>query len=79
MQALCDIAHFRDDDPDELVLASLACPICLHLDSVAWEATLDGYDPSAECSCGRCEERWRVYLTPQQALRLGLMGTVVAT
>jgi hypothetical protein len=75
MEALCDVAHFRADDPDELVLASLACPICLRGDSVSWDASIDGYDPSAECSCERCEEHWRVYLTPEQALRIGFLGT----
>ena len=78
MQAHDDIAHFHADDPDELVLASLACPVCLHSDSVAWHGALDGYDPSAQCWCGRCEESWRVFLTPQQSLRLGLMGSPVA-
>jgi hypothetical protein len=68
-----DTARFRADDPDALVIASLACPICLHGESVDWDAALDGYDPSVECSCPHCEESWRVYLTPQQALRLGLM------
>jgi hypothetical protein len=66
---LTDTARFRVDDPDPLVAASLACPICLHSDEVQWEAALDGYDPSVECCCQRCERRWRVYLAPQQALR----------
>jgi hypothetical protein len=70
---LADTARFRADDPDELVTASLACPICLRSEAVQWEAALDGYDPSVECSCPRCEQRWRVYLGPQQALRFGLM------
>ena len=71
---LADTARFRADDPDELVIASLACPICLHSGEVAWDLeTTDGYDPSARCVCRRCEEPWRVYLTPDQALRLGLM------
>jgi hypothetical protein len=56
-----------------LVLASLACPVCLHGDEVVWEATLEGYDPSVSCECPSCDARWRVYLTPEQALRLGLM------
>jgi hypothetical protein len=73
MPRYTDTARFRSDDPDPLVVASLACPVCLHADSVDWDAALDGYDPSVECSCGRCEEEWQVYLTPQQALRLGLM------
>jgi hypothetical protein len=68
-----DTARFRHDDPDPLVAASFACPICLRGESVEWDASLEGYDPSVECSCGRCHEGWRVYLTPQQALRLGLM------
>jgi hypothetical protein len=73
MATLADTARFRANDPDALVTASLACPICLRSDEVEWEAALDGYDPSVECSCPRCEQRWRVYLAPQQALRFGLM------
>jgi hypothetical protein len=69
-----DTARFRPDDPDELVTASLACPICLRSDDVSWEAALQGYDPSVECRCPRCQERWRVYLVPDQALRFGFMG-----
>lgn len=70
---LADTARFRADDPDALVIASLACPICLAGDVVEWHAALDGYDPSVECRCPRCEERWRVYLEPQQALRFSLL------
>jgi hypothetical protein len=68
-----DTARFRPDDPDALVAASMACPICLCSDEVRWEAALDGYDPSVECLCPECDERWRVYLLPEQALRVGLM------
>jgi hypothetical protein len=71
---LVDTARFRADDPDSLVTASLACPICLGSEQVQWEAALDGYDPSVGCWCPRCELRWRVYLAPQQALRIGLMA-----
>jgi hypothetical protein len=74
MPNLADTARFRTDDPDELVLASLACPICLHSGDVSWELQADGYDPSVECACRRCEELWRVYVTQYQALRLGLMA-----
>ena len=69
---LVDTARFRADDPDELVIASLACPICLQTEEVEWEAALEGYDPSVQCLCPHCEESWRVYLAPQQALRFGL-------
>ena len=73
MALLADVARFRADDPDALVTASLACPICLCSEEVEWEAALDGYDPSVQCRCPNCDERWRVYLAPQQALRIGLM------
>jgi hypothetical protein len=69
---LVDTARFREDDPDELVIASLACPICLETEDVEWEAALEGYDPSVQCLCPHCEESWRVYLAPQQVLRFGL-------
>jgi len=71
---LADTARFRADDPDLLVRASLACPICLGSDRVECAAALDGYDPSVECRCPDCQERWRVFLAPQQALRFGLMN-----
>ncbi len=71
---LADTARFRADDPDVLVTASLACPVCLRADGVRWDAALDGYDPFVECRCPSCDHSWRVYLAPQQALRLGLMN-----
>jgi len=75
MAMLADTARFRTDDPDPLVIASLACPLCLRSDDIEWHAALDGYDPSVECRCPRCEQSWRVYLEPQQALRFALMDT----
>ncbi len=57
-----------------LVAASLACPVCLHGEDVRWDAALQGYDPSVQCRCPTCDQQWRVYLTPDQALRLGLMA-----
>jgi DNA-directed RNA polymerase subunit M/transcription elongation factor TFIIS len=70
---LTDTARFLQSDPDELVRASLACPVCLHAEGVARQDALEGYDPSVSCRCSTCDARWRVYLTPEQALRLGLM------
>jgi hypothetical protein len=70
---LTDTARFLPSDPDELVCASLACPVCLHAEGVARQDALEGYDPSVSCRCPTCDARWRVYLTPEQALRLGLM------
>jgi hypothetical protein len=78
MSRLADTARFRTDDPDELVMASLACPVCLCSGAVAWELEADGYDPSVECFCESCEQPWRVYLTPDQALRVGLMAARAA-
>ena len=70
---LTDVARFTAQDPDLVVAAAFACPICLCGEHVAREASLDGYDPSVSCECPTCDATWRVYLTPEQALRLGLM------
>jgi hypothetical protein len=78
MFSRADTARFRADDPDVLVTASLACPICLCEEDVEWRLDADGYDPSVQCLCRPCKERWRVYLAPQQALRIGLMATHAA-
>lgn len=73
-ESLDDTARFRDGDPDSLVLASLACPVCLRGDEVGWRLEGDLYDPSVRCGCSRCQEHWRVFLTSTQALRLGLIA-----
>jgi hypothetical protein len=78
MGKLADTARFRPDDPEALVTASLACPICLGSEEVRWAAALEDYDPSVECWCPKCEQRWRVYLAAEQALRVGLMDHVPA-
>ncbi len=70
---LADVARFTPQDPDVLVAAGFACPICLHADHVTREVALEGYDPSVSCECPTCDASWRVYLTPEQALRIGLM------
>lgn len=75
MRGLTDVARFRAEDPDELVTASLACPLCLGTHDVAWalDADTDGYDASVQCTCGHCRRGWRVYVRPDQALRLSLV------
>jgi hypothetical protein len=78
METLIDTARFRDTDPDALVYASLACPICLGVDEASWAGSLHGHDPWVDGWCARCAERWRVYLEPRQALRLALMETPMA-
>jgi hypothetical protein len=78
MPRFTDTARFRPNDPEALVAASFACPICLRTDDVRGESALEGYDPSVQCRCPTCQERWRVYLAPEQALRLGLMDQLQA-
>jgi hypothetical protein len=48
--------------------------LCLGSEQVQWEGALEGHDPSVRCSCPDCDERWLVYLAPQQALRIGLLS-----
>jgi len=73
-----DTARFRPTDPDALVSASLACPVCLRSEDIEWDDSLEGYDPSVQCVCPSCQAQWRVYLAPDQALRVGLMHEHVA-
>jgi hypothetical protein len=68
-----DVARFTAQDPDRLVEAAFACPICLGGAGVEREISLEGYDPFVSCECPMCDASWRVYLMPEQALRLGLM------
>jgi len=72
---LTDTARFRETDPDSLVSASFACPICLQLDGVECDADVYGHDPVVECRCVGCEVDWRVYLAPHQALRFALTAS----
>ena len=73
MAALADVARFRPEDPDVLVRAALTCPVCLRVEDVEFQDSLEGYDPSVQCCCPSCQTRWSVYLAPDQVLRLGLM------
>ncbi len=66
------VATYRADDPAELVAASLACPWCL---AARVDYALDAEDPfdaSADCRCRACGHGWRLFLAPEQALRLAL-------
>jgi hypothetical protein len=72
---MCEVARvatYRADDPAELVSASLACPWCLAAAvDYALEAE-DAFDASAACRCCACDHAWRLFLAPEQALRLAL-------
>lgn len=66
-----DSARFQPDDPEALVLASFACPCCLHRPSyVRLSAYYD--EPSATCACLPCASGWELSLTGLQMLRLTL-------
>jgi hypothetical protein len=69
---LAHVARFLPDDRDELIEAAFACPFCLRA-GIERRATLVGYDPTVECACEVCDQRWLVYLTPDQALRLSVL------
>ena len=69
-----DVARFQADDCDELVIASLACDLCLRSASVEWTLHADSYESTACCHCQHCEHDWSVYLTALQSLRLSLLG-----
>ncbi len=66
------VATYRADDPAELVAASLACPWCLAA-AVEYDLEADEeWDASARCQCRDCGHGWRLFLAPEQALRLAL-------
>ena len=65
-----ETAHFRGDDADALVAASLACSACLSSD-VDWTLDAECFDPSVLVACACGHER-RVFLEPMQELRLRL-------
>ena len=71
MGGIAETACFRADDPDCLVVASLACSSCLSSD-VQWELRTTAYDGAADCRCRCCARRFRVHLTLDQALRLSM-------
>ena len=66
-----ETAHFRGDDVDCLVVASLACPACLS-SSVDWELDQRAYEPAVRCRCRACGHGRTLHLSPEQALRLAL-------
>lgn len=66
-----DFARFRIDDDDELVAASFACPACLRA-VCSGTLQLSSDDPQVDCICLKCDQRWTVFLTGEQALRLAL-------
>ena len=71
-----DSARFDPDDPEEIVRAALACPYCLSDHDVSAGFIGVGCQPRMRCLCHRCQQDWVVFLSPAQALRLGLLDTL---
>ena len=61
-------ASFYDTDPDALVEAALACPLCLH--AVDWRPAGTGSEAAVECRCRHCAHARTVALSGAQSLRL---------
>jgi hypothetical protein len=70
----CSVASFRLDDPDALVRASLSCPSCLHAAATWRVAGAYPGEDEAVCRCSNCRESYRVFLMPEQVVRLSLVG-----
>ena len=68
-----ETAHFRADDADVLVAASLSCSSCLSSD-VEWALGGEAFDAHVVVACTDCAHERRVYLEPMQELRLSLHG-----
>jgi hypothetical protein len=69
MAALHDVARFDQADPDVIVTACLACPVCLRRPSAVF---LPEDDSAAGCVCHGCDIRWTVSLGFGQSLRMKL-------
>lgn len=69
--AIRDTARFEPGDPQVLVAASFACPVCLH--SGRRIVVSEGPSlPVARCRCTDCGQEWTVALGAAQTLRLAL-------
>ena len=71
---MAEVATFLPLDPDLLVRASLSCPRCLH--DVDWEVQGVTEDASARCSCPACGASRDLLLSPEQAMRLQVGGSL---
>ena len=61
-------ASFFETDPDCLVEAALACPVCLH--AVDWRPSGTGSEAAVQCRCRHCGHARTVALSGAQSLRL---------
>lgn len=66
---LADVARFAPGDPEVVVAASFACPLCLGADCDVLVHASPRRSVAA-CSCRSCPADWTVALDPAQLLRL---------
>jgi hypothetical protein len=66
-----DVARFRSDEPDEVVGAAFACPVCLRGPAAVGVRGAE-HDRHLACACDGCALTWRVALDESQVLRLAL-------
>jgi len=72
MVGLIDVARSRAEDPDALGRVPNLPDLPVQRRDLLGGG-VGGLRSVGECVCSACEERWRVYLAPEQALRFGLM------
>ena len=66
-----DVARFAVDDPEVLVAATFACPVCLR--AACRVLLADGAElPVARCTCEHCACVWTLAVDAPQLLRLSL-------
>lgn len=71
-----DAARFTWEDPGELVLAAVSCPVCLTARPVNWMYERRGRELYLDCACVDCHVRWYLRVTPDQLLRISALDTV---
>lgn len=73
---LTDSARFLVDDPDPVVVASFACPYCLHTPADTLFNLEEPNGSAVLCHCEDCHTRWVVAVNPGQAMRLAIAPPV---
>jgi hypothetical protein len=68
-----DTARFTAEDPRELVIAALSCPICLTGEGVGWSEGRWGHQHYLDCACSVCNFRWHLRVTFEQLLRVAAL------
>jgi hypothetical protein len=69
---LTDSARFFVDDPDPVVVASFACPYCLHTPADTLFSLEEPNGSAVLCHCDSCHTGWVVAVSAGQAMRLAI-------